>query len=163
MREAEANMDGEAREAISAALGIRECQSCGGRAFVVDSRDSVAWIRRRYRCDKGHRFTTIELAVGDERCVDIFSRVHAPPKAPVAAPEQHIFMVPIIQNVPAKRAPPAPVAVAPPKPTLPAPRDRLEMGHMLGDCVSEIRETLAKLTLLSELQSQRPKNGGARG
>lgn len=42
--------------------GIK-CPSCAGKSMVVDSRPDKKGIRRRRRCDCGHRFSTIETVL----------------------------------------------------------------------------------------------------
>jgi transcriptional regulator NrdR family protein len=36
------------------------CPSCGGVSYVTDSRQTSSGVRRRRRCEAGHRFTTNE-------------------------------------------------------------------------------------------------------
>jgi transcriptional regulator NrdR family protein len=49
------------------------CQSCGGvNTEVIDTRRSAAFrIRRRRKCDCGHRFTTVEIPVEEFEIIDI--------------------------------------------------------------------------------------------
>lgn len=39
----------------------RRCAACGGRGHVIETRNHAGLTRRRLECQKGHRWTTVEL------------------------------------------------------------------------------------------------------
>lgn len=133
----------------ASAASVKDCRICGERAEVIDSRDaSPNWRKRRHRCPNGHAFNTMEILVDGESCAELFAKLGEPVAAPriVIPPEQHIYVLPVQTT-----EQPKPRVVHVPAP-LEQPTNKLEMGKMLKGCVSELRETLSKLSLLSELQ-----------
>lgn len=42
-----------------------KCPKCGGTSQVLDSRANESGIRRRRRCEAGHRFTTQEVTLSE--------------------------------------------------------------------------------------------------
>jgi len=39
------------------------CKRCGTQGHCIDSRSNKDYVRRRYRCECGHGWTTVELFV----------------------------------------------------------------------------------------------------
>lgn len=46
---------------------MKKCSVCGGNGLVIDSRETSDAIRRRRACGScGHRWTTVEMAKGED-------------------------------------------------------------------------------------------------
>ena len=42
---------------------FKTCNHCAAPSHVTDSRQHPSYRRRRYECDRGHRWTTIEVII----------------------------------------------------------------------------------------------------
>ena len=40
---------------------VRYCELCNARGRIIETRESEGVIRRRIQCQRGHRFTTLEI------------------------------------------------------------------------------------------------------
>lgn len=56
-----------------------KCPTCGGRAEVIDSRETADWIRRRRKCANGHRYTSIEIVLANGECAEFIAKLKAAP------------------------------------------------------------------------------------
>lgn len=49
---------------------MRDCPKCGERTEVIDARVYDKYMRRRRKCECGHRFSTIEVPIDKETRFD---------------------------------------------------------------------------------------------
>lgn len=46
-------------------MSMNCCALCNAGSKVVDTRNIKSYVRRRYECTNGHRFTTVEVFIGE--------------------------------------------------------------------------------------------------
>lgn len=47
-------------------MSLKVCPICQAKARMTDSRPFTDWVRRRYLCANGHKYSTVETVVPKE-------------------------------------------------------------------------------------------------